>query len=121
MSAVYSTLVAQVWNDRRATDRFPVALPAFIKLEGEKYNVRLINLAHGGALIETFAPLRLDSTVALHCGTIVIGAAVVWAKDYQIGVKFEAPLTDAQVSEQVFRTLAIASRRELRLQSGRQA
>lgn len=119
MNSAIPARVAQESPDRRAAERFPVALPAFIMLEGGTYNVRLTNLAHGGASIETLVPLQLNSTMTLHCGTIIVGAVVAWATDFQIGVKFETPLTDAQVSEQVSRTLAIASRRELRLQSVR--
>lgn len=119
MHKVNPVRVAQEFRDRRQAERFPVALPAFIEIEGERYNARLINLAHGGALIETLvAHLPISSTAALHCGTIVGRATVVWTNDHQIGLKFEASLTEAQVNEQVLRTFAIASRRELRLQSG---
>ena len=119
LRAVIPARVPQEWEDRRRAERFPVALPAFLKFQGENHNARLINLAHGGALIETVATLPpLNSAVALHCGTIVARAMVVWTTDRQIGVKFETSLTDAQVNEQVFRTLAIASRRESKLQSG---
>ena len=111
--------VAQEWRDRRVAERFPVALPAFIEIEGTRYNARLINLAHGGALIETFVPhTPISSMAALHCGTIVCLAKVVWTNDCQIGLKFEASLTEEQVNEQLLRTFAIAARRELKLQSG---
>lgn len=117
MSEVTPARAAQEWIDRRAEDRFPVALPAAIGLGGQKYGARLMNLAHGGALIETTAPLHLDTTVALHCGTIAARAAVAWTKGNRIGVKFEAPLTDAQVIEQVARTIALDFRRGRKLQS----
>lgn len=118
MSTAFPARGAQAWQDRREADRLSVILPAFLESDGQKYNARLINLAQGGALIEVFAPMTLNSIVALHCGAMVARAAVVWAKDLRVGVKFEAPLTDAEVSEQVFRTALIASRRHLRLQSG---
>lgn len=117
-----TAIPAQERRDRRLAPRFPMVLPTFIEQGGEKYKACLINLAYGGALIETFVPLRLlNSTVALYCGTIVVRALMVWTKDHQIGLKFEAPLTDVQIGEQLFRTRAIASRRESRLQSARLA
>lgn len=117
MNAVTPARAAHEWIERRSEDRFPVALPAAIGLAGQQYSARLINLAHSGALIETSAPLHLDTMVALHCGTIIVHAVVAWTKGNHIGLKFKSPLTDAQVIEQVSRTFALEFRRARTLRS----
>lgn len=98
--------------EQRATERFPMALPGTVRMGDEEYGARIHNLAPGGAMIETAAPGLVGSLLTLSCGTITAGAAVVWRRDGRLGVGFGVPLTESQVSEQVSRSIAIASRRE---------
>lgn len=97
--------------DRRASDRFPVAIPAAVLFGGTIYCARLMNIAHRGAKIETSAPLELHSTLELRVGTVSVRAVVVWLRSSCVGVNFVTGLTDCQIAEQVSRSHALAIKR----------
>lgn len=75
--------------------------PAAIGMRDRQYSARVLNLAQGGALIETFAPLLARSALKLRCGTCIVATTVVWRISDRLGINFDAPLTEAQVVEQV--------------------
>lgn len=112
LSAFWPVWALQDDLDQRSQLRFPVAVPATVELGDEEHGARVLNLATGGAMIETSAPLLPRSALTLHCGTVTAPATVVWRKDDRIGVAFESPLTDVEVAEQVARSHAIALRRK---------
>lgn len=97
--------------EQRATPRLAVAIPAAINVGAQDFGARILNLATGGAMVETSAPVLLNSALTLRCGTIVAGAVVAWRNAERIGIRFHDPLTEAQVHEQVSRSTALASRR----------
>lgn len=103
--------------DRRASERFSVVVPATLRTETQDYTAKILDIVHGGAMLEISAPFEVNSRVLLRCGTVAVHAIVVWSKAGRIGINFETPLTDAQVSEQVSRTTALAARRGLKQQS----
>ena len=98
----------------RTKRRAAVSLPALIRLLGKQFSARVHNLSSGGALIETTAPLGKGSEITLSCGTIEERAAVVWTKQGRFGIKFEIPVHEERVIEQVYRSEVAADRRRLR-------
>lgn len=95
---------------RRKYDRSEVALPAIVTLAGQDYSARLLNIAHGGAMIECAASFPPAASFLLRCGSISAGAVIVWEKGGRYGVSFRSPLSDRQVTEQLSRNGAIGSR-----------
>lgn len=54
------------------------------------------------------------SRLLLRCGTIEAGATVIWAREREIGVEFDQPLSEREVLDQLRRSQAIHARREAR-------
>jgi hypothetical protein len=105
-----------LWNDedRRRSERFPVALPASVCLGAAKHTAKLINIVSGGAMLETRVELDVSAALVVSCGTINARATVVWTEGDRAGVKFVHPLSEAEVNEQVSRCAALESRRRIR-------
>jgi hypothetical protein len=97
--------------DERAWPRVRVAVPASIVVAGQHLTARLLNIARGGAMLQTAADLDIDTRITLHCGTIATQAAVIWKQPGKVGVSFVAPLCDSEVAEQIARAEAMAARR----------
>ena len=115
-------LTATVSNEmfRRPTEkregmRFDVALPATAMIMGKDYSVRVLNVALGGAMFETSAPLAARSRLIFRCGTIRADATVAWQSGGCTGVRFDRLLSVRDVAEQLSRSSAVAARRELKL------
>ncbi|HET9429514.1 MAG TPA: PilZ domain-containing protein [Allosphingosinicella sp.] len=103
---------------QRQHDRSAVALPATVTLGGKDYSARILNLAHGGALIECSAPFPPEASLFLRCGSIAVDSRIVWEKGGQYGVNFQCPLSEEQVKEQLSRNNAIVSLQSLNEGSG---
>jgi hypothetical protein len=61
-------------------------------------------------MIVTSAPLVLDMKVELHCGAICASGNVVWQLRTGSGIMFDEAICERQLSEQVSRSNAAASR-----------
>ena len=106
--------VAQRNCEQRAAHRIPVALPILILLGKTRYGALLCNLTKIGAMFESTAPLTVDMTVVLQCGTICTGGLVMWQRGGTYGIKFSQGICDRQLADQISRLEAVAKRRELR-------
>lgn len=114
MSTAYSSLAAGAGFVRREHDRSGVALPAIIRLGGQEYSARILNIAPGGAMIECSASFPPAASFFLRCGSIAADAVVVWEKSGRYGVNFRLPLSREQLTEQMSRNDAINSRKLLK-------
>lgn len=83
--------------------RAPVSLDARVGRGGlDRALCRVTDLSIGGARIEVFSPLRKDSMIWLTLPHIGHWAAqVVWSDDYEAGLAFEVPLTEAEFDQLV--------------------
>jgi|GEM_PF-6085777 len=98
--------------ERRAYERVAIALPILIAIGWTRYSALVHDLSSEGAMIETMAPLEVDTEIEIHCGSIRTGGVVVWHGGNKFGVKFCGAVTDRQVDEQVMRSVAVASWRK---------
>lgn len=104
-------------GERRGSERVAVVVPATIQLDTRDYTAKILNVVHEGAMLETSAPVEVDSRLVLRCGTVAANAVVVWTDAGRIGINFETPLSHAQVSEQLSRSTALSARRASKHQS----
>lgn len=118
MSTAYHSRSPEAGFVRREYDRSALAVPAIVTVDDQDYSARILNIAPGGAMIECSASLPRDSSFLLRCGSIAANADVVWEKSGQFGIKFRSPLSERQVTEQLSRNDAIASRKLLKRKSG---
>jgi hypothetical protein len=103
---------AEGWIEQRTAERLPVSLPAYLEIRGSQHSARLLNVAAGGAMIETGAELAAGTRLRFSCGTIRVDAVAVWLRQSQCGIKFYTPVADWQLAEQVSRSDALARRRD---------
>ena len=111
MNAITPVGLPQTLIERRRHPRFPVALPASLACTTGLASALIFDLSMSGALIETTLLLVPQWTVRLRCGTIDTQAVVAWRKGRQAGLTFTWLLSHQQVTEQMDRSHAIASRR----------
>lgn len=97
--------------EQREHVRSAVGLPAIVSAGDQDYSARIVNIAPGGAMIETSAVLHAGMPVLLRCGSIFAQAVVIWSSGCQTGVNFDVPLSDRELAEQLARTAAMSSRR----------
>ncbi len=100
--------------DRRAYARVPVALPAFIQANGERYSVQLLDLSPGGAKLNCPANLSAGTAVTLDCGTLGRSAVVRWQDGPFLGICFDSELDARDVSALAARSTALAARLKIR-------
>lgn len=117
MAANFSIQSVRHSVEQRGEARFPVALPATAVVSEHSYSVRVLNVAVRGAMFELATLLPSRSRLIFRCGTISAEAVVAWQCDGKMGVKFCEELSDRDVQEQLFRSAAVAARRELKLSS----
>jgi len=94
----------------RSTPRKAIRLPILIVIGGTRYTAVIRNLSYTGALIRTSAPLNVHMKIEFQCGSICAGGAVVWQLQGNFGIKFDQAICERQLSEQVLRSNAVASR-----------
>lgn len=102
------------YADRRVYPRVPVALPAFLDVDGERHSVHIIDLSAGGAKLKCPASLAAGTAVTLDCGTIGRSAVVRWQNDGLVGICFDSELEERVVSALMDRSNAIAAWRKAR-------
>ena len=115
MTAKISDGVFRCPTEKREGMRFAVTLPATAMIMGKDYSVRVLNVALGGVMFETCAPLAARSRLIFRCGAIRADATVTWQSGGCTGVKFDRLLSVRDVAEQLSRSSAVAARRELKL------
>jgi PilZ domain-containing protein len=102
------------YADRRVYPRVPVALPAFLKANGERYAVLLLDLSAGGAKLDCPVSLVAGTAVILDCGTIGRSAVVRWQNGGLVGLCFDSELDGRDVSALLERSKALAAWRKAR-------
>lgn len=96
------------YDDRRAYPRVPVALPAFLQANGERYAVHIVDLSAGGAKLNCLASLSTGTAVILDCGTLGRSAVVRWQTGELLGLCFDSELDAREVSALLDRSKAVA-------------
>jgi hypothetical protein len=96
--------------DRRAFPRVPVALPAFLMVDGLRHHIRLLDLSAGGAKLDHSGILPVGTAVELDCGTLRCAAVVRWCNAGAIGIRFDRELTEREVTNLSERSVALAAR-----------
>ncbi|ODP36152.1 PilZ domain-containing protein [Sphingomonas turrisvirgatae] len=84
---------------QRRNARAPVSLDARVGRGGlDRALCRVTDLSAGGARIEMFSQLRRDSMIWLTLPHVGHWAArVAWSTDFEAGLEFEIPLTEAEL------------------------
>ncbi|HEX3677674.1 MAG TPA: PilZ domain-containing protein [Sphingomicrobium sp.] len=95
--------------DRRIHPRVPVALPAFLRANGERHSAQLLDLSSGGAKLNCPASLSLGAAVILDCGTLGRAAVVRWQNGALLGLRFDSELAVREISELIERSKALAA------------
>lgn len=113
-SPVPSSPDSDPYAERRAFPRAPVALPAFLLVDGERHSVQLLDVSAGGAKLNCTRSVATGTAVIVDCGTLRRGAVVRWQTDGLLGLCFDSELDGREVSALVERSTALAARRETR-------
>jgi PilZ domain. len=98
------------YADRRVYPRVPVALPAFLQVDGERLAVQIVDLSPGGAKLDCAATPPVGTAVVLDCGTLCRGALVRWQSGGVMGVSFDSELDTREASALIDRSRAMADR-----------
>jgi hypothetical protein len=98
-------------TEQRSTLRFPVALPVILCCLGKKHAATVCNLGRGGAMVRTALACPVGSAVVIRCGTTEVTACVAWTGAAHLGLTFTRSLSEAEVTEHLARSQAIAARR----------
>lgn len=102
------------YADRRVYPRVPVALPAFIQVNGERHAVQIVDLSAGGARLNCPARLAVGTAIVLDCGTLGRGAVVRWQNGELLGLCFDSELDPRDVSALADRSRALEARMKTR-------
>lgn len=100
--------------DRRVYPRVPVALPAFIQVDGQRHFVQIVDLSAGGAKLNCAANLAVGTAIVLDCGTLGRGAVVRWRNGELLGLCFDSELDPRDVAALADRSKALAARMKTR-------
>ena len=100
--------------ESRGKQRHPVTLPAIAIIGLKSHSVRVMNLTAQGAMLQTTGPLATGFRITLRCGAITADACVAWTAGDRIGVSFDRPLPEGELTEQLSRSSAISTRRDPR-------
>jgi hypothetical protein len=103
---------SDAYADRRAYPRVPVAMPAFLHVDGERHAVQLHDLSPGGAKVACLANLPAATRVTLDCGSLRRDAVVRWRSEGLVGLCFDSELDAREVSALLDRARAVAARME---------
>lgn len=94
-------------EDRRAYPRVPVAMPAFLQANGERYAVHLLDLSAGGAKLKCSATVPTGTGVVLDCGTLCRSAVVRWQTGGALGLCFDSELDVREITALIARSIAL--------------
>lgn len=88
--AVSYTGLALAPAERRRTPRESAELALLVRCHGREVPGRLINIAAGGAQVETREPIAMIpiSPLFLSCGLVQVHASIVWARGNRLGLRF---------------------------------
>src|ERR671912_2205798 len=98
------------YEDRRASPRVPVAMPAFLQANGDRHPVHLLDLSAGGAKLNCPAVLPTGTAVILDCGTLGRSAVVRWQAGAVLGLCFYSELDAREISALIARSMALDTR-----------
>jgi hypothetical protein len=93
--------------DRRVYPRVPVALPAFLQVNGVRHSVQIVDLSAGGAKLNCAARVDVGTAVILDCGTLGRSALVRWQNAGLLGICFDSELDAREVSALADRSNAL--------------
>lgn len=113
-STVPSPQDSDPFADRRVYPRVPVALPAFLQANGERYFVQIVDLSAGGAKLNCAISLSTGTAVVLDCGTLGRSAIVRWQNDEFLGLCFDSELDPRDLSALNERSKALEAWRDKR-------
>ena len=102
------------YEDRRLYPRVPVAMPAFLQVDGERYAVLILDLSAGGAKLNCPATLPTGTAVVLDCGTLCRSAVVRWQTGGVLGLCFDSELDAREVTALIARSVALDTRMKAR-------
>ena len=102
------------YADRRAYPRVPVALPAFLEVDGKRHSVQLLDLSPGGAKLDCLADLTIGTAVTLGCGTFNRTGLVRWQNGRNFGLSFDSELDAREVDALADRSTALEARRKIK-------
>ena len=102
------------YADRRVYPRVPVALPAFLQANGERFAVQILDLSPGGTKVDCPASLSVGTAVILDCGTLRCSAVVRWQSAGVMGLCFDSQLDVREASALIERSRALAALMETR-------
>lgn len=97
----------QSYEDRRATPRVRMALPAFLQANGARHSVQILDLSSGGAKLTCAAELAAGETVFLDCGTLGCAGIVRWQTGGVLGLCFVSELDAREVAALMARSNAL--------------
>lgn len=100
---------SDAYADRRTYARTELSLPAFLQANGERHSVHLLDLSAGGAKLKCRADVSVGTAVILDCGTRGCAAMVRWQNDGILGLCFDSPLDERDVSALIDRSRALAA------------
>lgn len=86
------------FEDRRSTPRVRVALAAFLKADGVRQSVQILDLSAGGAKLTCAIEFAAGTAVFLDCGTLKCAAVVRWQTGGVLGLCFDTELDAREVS-----------------------
>ncbi len=86
------------YEDRRATPRVRVALPAFLQGDGSRQSVQILDLSAGGAKLTCGHEFAVGTTVLLDCGSLACAGVVRWQTGGTLGLCFDSELDSREVS-----------------------
>jgi len=95
------------YSDRRIYPRVPVALPAFLQVNGERHAVHLVDVSPGGAKLNCPVSLAVGAAVTLDCGTLGRTAVVRWQNGGVLGLRFDSELDVREASALIERSTAL--------------
>jgi hypothetical protein len=89
-------------------------MPAFLRANGERHAVHLVDLSAGGAKLNCRAPVPAGTAVVLDCGTLGRSAVVRWQTGDALGLCFDSALDAREVTALTARSVALDTRMKAR-------
>lgn len=86
------------FEDRRATPRVRVALPASLQVGTKRLSVQILDLSAGGAKLNCATEFAAGTSVLLDCGTLACSGVVRWNGGGTLGLCFDAELDPREVT-----------------------
>lgn len=89
--------IADGQPEERRSPRFTVLLVARLVTTWGERIVKLRNISATGAMIEGDRIPPAGTDILLRRGALELFATIMWTRDKQAGLEFEAPLTEAEL------------------------